>query len=112
MVCFDRAQDYLHLFHSPFEALNTSLLELYQRSATALRQPSQDARFVGITNGQLLRRGVRRDHALVDKAKAMCLLDHQVGDLLDARFAQRRMSPSDVGVIANLRLDIVVTPNK
>ena len=104
MVFFDRAQNRLDLFQSRFEALNTSLFELHQRSATALRQPSQDARFVGIANGQLLRRGVRRDHPLVDKAKAMRLLDHQVCDLLDARFAQGRIGPSDVGVIANLGL--------
>jgi hypothetical protein len=35
-----------------------------------------------------------------------------VRDLLEARFAQSGIGSSNVGVIANLRLDIVVTPNK
>ena len=59
MVFFDRAQDRLHLSKSTVESLNTPLFEPHQRSATALRQASQEARFVGIANGQLLRRGVR-----------------------------------------------------
>ena len=104
MMCFDRAQDRLHLFQGAVESLNASLFQLRQGAATALRQPPQDARFVGIANGEFLRRGVGRQTPLVDKAKAMRLLDHQAVDLVDARFAQRRIGPGDVGVVANLGL--------
>jgi hypothetical protein len=76
MVFFDRAQNRFRLLQGRFESLNPPPLEPPQCAATALRQPSQDARFVGIVNGQFLGGGVRRDDPLVDKAKAMGLLDN------------------------------------
>jgi hypothetical protein len=50
MVFFDATQNRFHLFQSRFETLNTLFLQLYQGAATALRQPSEDARLVGIAN--------------------------------------------------------------
>ena len=112
MVFFDGAQDRLHLSQRVVESRNPALLHLGQGPATALGQPPQDTRFVGIPNGQLLRCGIGREHPLVDKANAMRLLDHQLVELVDPRFAQRRIGPRDIGVIANLRLGIAVTSNE
>ena len=112
MVFFDRAQDRLHLLLGPVESTQPPLGQLRQGPPTALGEPPQNAGFVGIPNGEFLRRGVGRQHPLVDKAIAMRLLDHQVVDLVDPRLAQGRVGPRDVGVIANLRLGIAVTSNE
>jgi hypothetical protein len=112
MVFFDGTQNRFHLFQSRVEPLNAPFLQLHQGATTALRQASQNARFVGIANRQFLRRGVRRHHPLVDKAKAMRLLNHQGRHLLDTGFAQGRISPSNIGMVANLGLARLLTPNK
>ncbi|PON11747.1 hypothetical protein C2W62_43220, partial [Candidatus Entotheonella serta] len=60
----------------------------------------------------ILRCGVCRDTPFVDKAKAMRFFDNQPVDVLDARLSQCHIGSGDVGMIANLGLGLLVTPDK
>ena len=86
--------------------------QLRQGPPTALGESPQDARFVGIANGQLLGRGIGREDPGVDKAQAVASLITKVIDLVDPALPKAAVGPSDVGVVANLRLGIVLTTNE
>ena len=112
VVFFDRPEDRLHLRECRIDPQHRTGFELRQGATTALGQAPQDPRFVGIPNGQLLRRGIRRQDADIGKATILGHMQHQRVDLLYPVFAQGRIGPSDVGVVPNLRAGIVLAADE
>ncbi len=109
---FDRSYHGLGLLDRGLYSLNTLLLEIPQGSQAALRHPPQDSRFVGIANWKLLSRGIPRKDAGVSKSQAHRLLHDKLVGLFQALLPQRRICPSDVGMIPNLRRRIVLLRDK
>jgi hypothetical protein len=112
MVFFDRAHNGLHLIEGTVEALHPPLVELHQSSATALRHPPQDARFVGIADGQLLRGGIGREDPGIGKPQAFGDMQNHRIDLVHAVFAQGHIGPGNVGMIPNLWCGVGLTSDE
>lgn len=111
VVCFDRSKDRLHLRASRLDPPHRAGFEPRQGTTPALRQPPQDARFVGIPNGQRLRRRLRRQDTHIGKATIPGHMQQPRVDLLHTVLAKGRRGPGDVGVVPYRRLQIVLAPD-
>jgi len=112
MVFFDRPEDCLHLRQCSIDPHHRAGFELRQGATTALGPAPQDPGFVGIPNRQLLCRGIGREEAGIGKATVLGHMQDQPIDLLHPIFAQGRIGPGNVGMIANLGGGVVLAANK
>jgi hypothetical protein len=112
MVLFDRSEDRLYLVERPVDPQHPMPFELRQGSATALRHPPQNARFVGIANGQLLRCRIGREDTDIGKAPVLGDMEDQRIDLLDPVFAQGCIGPGYIGMIPHLGAGVVLAANE
>ena len=74
--------------------------------------PPQNARFVGIANGQLLRCRIGREDTDIGKAQVLGDMEDQRIDLLDPVFAQGCIGPGNIGMIPHLGAGVVLAANE